>query len=67
MEEKICHGAAMGDLDSTVDDSMLGGEMALKTKILKGKEKYYERKPFKEKKDKLKKIFQNECRDHDGK
>jgi hypothetical protein len=39
MEEAVCHGESMANLDSTIDDLMLGGDTALKTKLLKDKEK----------------------------
>jgi hypothetical protein len=44
----VCHGEAIGmDLD-IVNDSMVGGDMTLKNKIIKDRMKYNERKTFEE-------------------
>jgi hypothetical protein len=50
IEELCCHGDAMGNLTDTFDGKMVGGDMALKVKILRNREKNIERIPFKEKK-----------------
>jgi hypothetical protein len=50
----------MGYLKDSVDESMLGNDMSLKGKIIKDREKYFEKKRFKEKKE-TRGILQIEC------
>jgi hypothetical protein len=48
-EEKCCHGNTIGMNLAVIGDEMLEGSYSLKAKIQK--ERLYERKPFKEKKE----------------
>jgi hypothetical protein len=57
MKKLICHGKAMGKLDDSIDNTMLGGDMSLKVKIEKGRKMFVERKSFKEKKEELEAFF----------
>jgi hypothetical protein len=57
MGGKCCHGNAIRTNLETTDENMLGGSYPLKAKI--GKERLYERKPFKEKKEKLENFFKS--------
>jgi hypothetical protein len=57
IEELCCHGDAMGKLDDALDENIMEGDMLLKAKIIKDREKHIERIPFKEKKDKLENIL----------
>jgi hypothetical protein len=41
-----CHGDAIGELKDSVDDSMVGGDMSQKNKIINDKKYFNERKPF---------------------
>jgi hypothetical protein len=56
-EEMTCHGVAMCELKDFVDDSMVGGDMYLKNKIINDRKHFNEKKPFKEKRDKLEDFF----------
>jgi hypothetical protein len=40
----------MGNLTDAIEDKMVGGDLALKAKVLRDREKHIERIPFKEKK-----------------
>jgi hypothetical protein len=53
IEELTCYGDAMGKLEDAIGDKMVGGDMSLKNKILRDREKYKEKKTFKERKEKL--------------
>jgi hypothetical protein len=57
IEEPCCHGDAMGNLTDAFEGKMVGGDLALKAKVLRDREKYIERIPFKEKKEKIEKHF----------
>jgi hypothetical protein len=57
--EEICHEDNMGSLKDSIDDTMIGRDMSLKSKIINDRENHYERKRFKEKRDKLEEFFKS--------
>jgi hypothetical protein len=45
-EELTCHDDTMDELKEAYDDKMIGGDMSLKSKILRERNDYNERKTF---------------------
>jgi hypothetical protein len=61
MEGKYCHGDAIGTNLETTEENMLGDSHSLKAKI--EKERFYERKPFKKKKENLENFYKSNIAD----
>jgi hypothetical protein len=49
IEDLCCHAEAMGILVDAFGEKMVGGDLSLKAKVLRDREKYNEKIPFKEK------------------
>jgi hypothetical protein len=57
IEELCCHGEAMGNFIDAFEGKLVEGDLSLKAKVLREREKYNEKIPFKEKRDKIEKHF----------
>jgi hypothetical protein len=63
--EVVFNGEAMGKMEDIIDETMFGVGMSLKAKIEKDSDKFYERKQFKEKKEKLEEFFKTNIKTMD--